>query len=134
METPSEIPCARFSAVSLPSVGQRADARYRVFLEVTLESANNFYHGLAENLSVSGVFIATYMWLPVGERIAITMDLPNSAFVVRGVGEVCWVRECQDDEDIPPGLGIRFVSLEPGATETIEAFLANRDPLFFEPS
>ena len=51
------------------SENRRRDPRYGVELDVTLESDHNFYAGFVENLSVSGIFVATlYMieaWLKV---------------------------------------------------------------------
>ncbi len=135
---------AEFSKVQDPpaSVGSRSPAsissqrriapRYKVELDVSLGSDHNFYVGFVENMSQGGVFIATHMLKAVGEVFELTVHLPNSDAVVQGVGEVRWIREYSERSNVPPGMGIRFISLQPGCREAIESFLADRAPLFFD--
>lgn len=113
--------------------GQRREhARYKVDLDVSVGSEHNFYSGFAENLSAGGVFVATHLVKPVGERVEISINLAGSASAIRGVGEVRWVREYNAASDTPPGMGIRFIDLEPGAEAQIGGFLATREPLFYD--
>ncbi len=123
---------ARICERSVTNVGRRGDARYRVDLEVGLASEHNFYGGLAENLSAGGVFVATHRSLPVGERVEVAIDVPDCSYVVRGVGEVRWTRGPCSDSEVPPGIGVKFLHLEDGGAETIQRFLRDRAPLFFE--
>lgn len=111
---------------------RRAYPRFSVDLDVSLGSDHNFYAGFAENLSVGGVFVATHLLKPVGERLELSIHLPDSEIVVRGVGEVRWLRMYSEQSNVPPGMGVRFVHLEPGSLEAIEHFLKQRDPLFFD--
>ncbi len=111
---------------------RRASPRYAVELDVSLGSDHNFYAGFVENMSSGGVFVATHMIKPVGERLELAIHLPDSDAVVRGIGEVRWVREYSEQSNVPPGMGVRFAELEPGSLEAIEAFLAQREPLFFD--
>jgi uncharacterized protein (TIGR02266 family) len=103
-----------------------------VDLDVSLGSEHNFYSGFAENISAGGVFVATHLVKPVGERMEISINLADSGTMVRGVGEVRWVREYNEASDTPPGMGIRFIELAAGAEGVIQSFLATRDPLFFD--
>jgi len=127
---------ARFADASAESgthpSQRRADARFMVELDVSMGSDHNFYAGFAENLSGGGIFIATHVLKPVGELIAFSVNLPAIGGAIRGVGEVRWIRDYCESSNVPPGLGIRFVELEPGGNALIARFLANRDPIFYD--
>jgi uncharacterized protein (TIGR02266 family) len=112
--------------------GRREHPRHSVDLDVSIGSDHNFYGGFAENLSAGGIFVATHMIQPVGEVIEFSIHLPGLPDPVRGRGEVRWIREYNERSNVPPGMGIRFVDLEPGSREAIERFLRHRDPLFFD--
>ncbi len=111
---------------------RREHPRFGVDLEVNLGSDHNFYAGFAENISAGGIFVATHKLRPEGETIELTIRLPFAAQPVRGRGEVRWIREYNELSNTPPGMGIRFVELEPGSLEAIQSFLRQRDPLFFD--
>jgi uncharacterized protein (TIGR02266 family) len=112
--------------------GRRAHPRHGVDLDVSIGSDHNFYGGFAENLSAGGIFVATHMLKPVGEIIEFTIHMPGIPEPVRGRGEVRWIRDYNERSNVPPGMGIKFVDLEPGSIETIERFLRHRDPMFFD--
>ena len=107
---------------------RREFRRYSVELDLSIGGEHNFYAGLVENVSVGGVFIATHLRRPIGEQVEITIHMPEGASV-RGVGEVRWVRELSEPDNMPPGMGVRFLELEAGAKEAIERFLEHRKPL-----
>lgn len=111
---------------------RRASPRYKVELDVSLNSEHNFYVGFVENLSVTGVFIATHMLKDVGQTLELYIHLPNSDVVVQALGEVRWVREFCEQNNTPPGMGVRFQHLEPGCEGQIVEFLSSREPLFFD--
>ncbi len=77
------------------------------------------------------MFIATHLLKPEGSIVDISIFLPQTQKEVRGKGEVRWVREYNEASDVPPGMGVRFVELEPGSLEAINEFLSQRDPLFY---
>jgi uncharacterized protein (TIGR02266 family) len=111
---------------------KREFARYKVELDVSLGSDHNFYVGFVENMSAGGVFIATHMLRAVGEIFEVSIHIPSSEAMIRGTGEVRWVREYSERSNVPPGMGVRFIQLEPGSVEAIEQFLARREPIFFD--
>jgi len=111
---------------------RRIAPRYKVELDVSLGSDHNFYVGFVENMSEGGVFIATHMLKAVGEVLEITVHLPNSEAVVKGLGQVRWIREYSERSNVPPGMGLRFIRLDPGCKEAIDQFLSDRAPLFFD--
>jgi len=122
-------------AVETPAVDdsvRREHERYLVDLQVSVLSEHNFYAGLAENLSAGGLFIATHELQKVGSKIELSLRMPASEEVFQIVGEVRWVRLYNEHSDTPPGLGVRFTELPPGAAEAISQFLGQREPLFFD--
>lgn len=110
----------------------RRGARAAVELDVSLGSDHNFYAGFVENLSAGGVFVATHLLRPVGDVIELSIYISDGEEVVRGTGEVRWLREYNEASDVPPGMGVKFISLAEGADKIIKRFLAQRDPLFFD--
>lgn len=115
-----------------PFSQRREHSRYDVELDVTLGSEHNFYAGFVENLSVGGIFVATHTLRKVGEVVDFSLDLPDHGKAVRGTGEVRWIREFSEHSDGSPGMGVRFLELEPGSLEAIESFLRHREPMFYE--
>lgn len=111
---------------------RREHARYKVELDVSLGSDHNFYVGFVENMSAGGVFIATHMLKAVGEILELSIHIPSSDVKIVGTGEVRWVREYSERSNVPPGMGVRFIHLEPGCLESIENFLARREPIFYD--
>lgn len=111
---------------------RRAHTRFAVDLDVSIGSDHNFYAGFAENLSCGGIFVATHLIKPVGSTIELSIHLPNAEATVRGIGQVRWIREFNESSNVPPGMGIRFIELEPGSEHAIVSFLCERDPLFFD--
>jgi uncharacterized protein (TIGR02266 family) len=109
----------------------RHQVRYGVDLAVTVNSDHNFYAGFAKNLSHGGIFVATHIIHPVGTEFNLSIHLDDGDHrVVRGIGEVRWIRVL--DGDLPAGLGIQFTSVDGNGQERIERFLATRDPIVVE--
>jgi uncharacterized protein (TIGR02266 family) len=111
---------------------RRAAPRYKVELDVSLGGDHNFYVGFVENMSAGGVFIATHMLKAIGDLFELAVHLPNTGDIIRGLGEVRWIREYSESSNVPPGMGVRFVRLEPGCQERIDEFLQQREPLFYD--
>jgi len=114
-----------------PGITRRGHHRASVDLDVSLGSDHNFYSGFAENLSVGGVFVATHQVRPVGEKVEVSVHLPDGT-EVRAVAEVRWTRLFNAESDMPPGMGLRFMELSPGSDTAIESFLKEREPLFYD--
>jgi uncharacterized protein (TIGR02266 family) len=126
---------ARFTKLSdapTRTSNRRVYPRFGVDVDVSLGSDHNFYSGLAENLSAGGVFVATHCVKPVGNEIEFSVYLSEVDRVVKGKGEVRWIREYNEHSDVPPGMGIRFIELAEGSAEAIEEFLARREPLLYD--
>lgn len=112
---------------------RRREPRYSVKVSVTFDSEHNFYTGLTQDLSGSGLFVATPHICPIGTRIAVTLTLPTATTPVQVLTEVRWLRT----RDVPggggkAGLGLMFVQMTPEAKVAVKAFLARRESIFFD--
>lgn len=114
-----------------PGSSRRAQPRYNVEMEVGVSSESNFYMGFTENLSATGVFVATYKPRPIGSRIEVTLTLPNSV-ELKVMGTVRWTRGESSGGDSWPGMGIQFDGLSAEEEKIVSKFLRLRDPLFYD--
>lgn len=148
MQTASEVPKApEVCAQPVPTVpddsSRRADQaapkederrrapRVEVSCQLGFDTDHNFYTGLAENLSVTGIFVATYDLLEIGERVHLTFMLPEGQ-AIESEAVVRWVRESTASPmEIWPGMGLQFENLEARAAQAIASFVETREPLFF---
>ena len=111
---------------------ERRAPRAIAHLCIDLCSEHNFWTGLTMNISEGGVFVATHVLLPVGSLVGLHLELQNQARIMT-LGEVRWSRAYSGDDDIPPGLGIKFVGLDLGALASIRKFIMTiREPILFE--
>ncbi len=128
---PREVPAPIRPTKPAKVAGERRDRlRCEVHIDLEVSSDQGSYSGVTRDLSEAGVFIVTELDCPVGTQVDLSLRLPNRSEPCRCVGEVRWVRTAEADKDIPPGLGLRFVLLEPEARRAIQAFLAERTPAF----
>jgi uncharacterized protein (TIGR02266 family) len=112
----------------------RAFERAPLDIEVTLESDNNFYSGIANDISEGGVFIATVVPPAVGSEITMALRLyDESSPTWRVTGVVRWIRSFEASCDgCPPGCGIQWRAIPAGALREIAHFVAQRDTILFE--
>jgi uncharacterized protein (TIGR02266 family) len=108
----------------------RRARRVPFVVEVSLESENNFFTGLASNVSEGGVFIATSTPPAVDTQVSFALSLEGQTFEV--VGIVRWVREHFITTDQPAGCGVRFQNIDPRALEIIQRFIEFRPTDFYE--
>ena len=115
------------------AMSRRVHERAPLEVEVTLESENNFYAGITNDVSEGGVFVATVVPPPVGAWVALTLRLGEEGPSWHVCGEVRWVRDVDAAcEGCPPGCGIRWRFIPDEALEAIHAFVAGRDTILFE--
>lgn len=119
-----------------PEAGDRQSAsegrkatRHKVEIEVGIASESNLYVGFTENLSATGVFVATYTRKPIGAKVEVVMSFPNGDDI-RANGVVRWLREATSAGW--PGMGVQFEELSPEDDAKLKKFLSLRDPLFYD--
>ena len=111
---------------------ERRSPRAIAYLCIDLCSEHNFWTGLTMNISEGGVFVATHVLRPTGSLVGLHLELPNDLRVMT-LGEVRWSRSYTGDDDVPPGLGIKFVGLDLAGLSAIRKFvLTVREPILFE--
>lgn len=116
----------------IEAVERREKPRVAVSVGVGFRSDSNFYTGFTEDISEGGLFIATHMLRPIGSELQIICALPTGPEIsVRGI--VRWLRDPHDYiTEAPPGMGVQFQDLAPEDLARIKAFVAVREPLFYE--
>ncbi len=113
------------------SIEHRRSPRVPFTVEVTLESDNNFFAGVTNNISEGGVFIASAAPPPVGSEVAFDLVLGDDRFPV--VGVVCWLRdERAASPGAPAGCGVRWHHLDDAALAAIQRFTLARQADLYE--
>ncbi len=116
-----------------PRTDVRSGARASLHASVDLSSEHNFWTGLTMNISEGGLFVATYNVVPIGTVLVVNMLIPFEHDPIVTLAEVRWTRECSEQTDVPPGLGLRFVDTDEASLAKIRRFVMTlREPLFFE--
>lgn len=114
-----------------------ADRRRRVRIglhaDVSGSSQTNFFAGFSEDLSETGVFVATMSPPPKGEAVHLKVTVHGDAHrsvVVKGI--VRWHRT--EEDGTQTGCGIQFEDLTGDAKRAIAALMrmAGREPLFWD--
>jgi uncharacterized protein (TIGR02266 family) len=111
----------------------RSHERVPVEVAVSMESENNFYAGITDNISEGGVFIATVTPPARGTVVDLQLSLPGyeAPFAVRGV--VRWIREPQAScEGMPPGCGIQWLEMTRETLMAIHHFVQRRETILFD--
>jgi uncharacterized protein (TIGR02266 family) len=113
--------------------GRRRSPRAHLEIEVGFFDETTFYNGFSENISAGGIFIATYKPVPIGTRISLSLTLPGER-TIEITGTVRWVRDVRnpDESKVSPGIGVQFEGLAPEAQRTIEEFVEQRPPMFYD--
>ena len=71
--------------------------------------------------------------MPVGTLLEVSFQLPDSDEAIVAQVEVRWVRDQNELSDCPPGMGLRFLSIDAEASARIQDFTERtREPLFHE--
>jgi len=106
---------------------RRAHPRFATSLSVEIYTGEDAVPGIAKNLSLGGVGIATPSPLPAQAQIGISMFLVEDGIEdertppVNLRGQVCWCTPADTGGFIA---GIRFGQLQPDEAQRIQLFLA----------
>jgi uncharacterized protein (TIGR02266 family) len=106
--------------------------RWELHTAVDLQSDDNLYTGLSNDVSAGGIFVATLDTPPVGTEVQIKVTLPDGT-LLELLGVTRWVRSVREaSPGLPPGCGIEWIDLPMEALESLMRFAQQRDPLFYE--
>ena len=103
---------------------RRRDNRVTISARVDLSSESNFFAGVARDISLGGLFVATEMALPIGAEVTVRLTLPGEVLGLRA--EVAWVLS---GDAGTVGLGLRFLVLPARAKRAIESSIQVRRPI-----
>jgi Tfp pilus assembly protein PilZ len=102
---------------------------------VTLESENNFYTGVTNDIGEGGVFIAIDDPPPIGSELSFELQLGEDGPCWPVMGVIRWIRSVDvAGEGSPAGCGVEWFWIPPRALVAVNAFVAHREPLFYEPT
>jgi uncharacterized protein (TIGR02266 family) len=101
---------------------RRSAPRISVETDVTIGGQGRVSSGLSSDVSMFGIFVATYAPLPQGARVSLRFRLPTGHVVASGV--VRWVRESRPGRIT--GMGIELLEMEELDRETMRQFCGNR--------
>ena len=127
--TPSVRPSAPPSS-SHPPRPSIPGSRESLEANVGATTESNFFVGFSGDISEGGVFVATYLTLPLDTKVEVLVTLPGG-FESKIPGTVRFVRDPMD-MDSEPGIGVGFDRLGQEARELILRFIRKRPPLFFD--
>jgi Tfp pilus assembly protein PilZ len=100
---------------------RRRTPRFGVEFWVEENSGKAQYFHRVTNLSLGGFFIEKKLPFPVGEKVALRMDLPGAAQTMVVTGKI--VDNYQDQNARLKGAGIQFLELDDRARGDIAAYL-----------
>ena len=102
---------------SVPRDSRRVPLETRVHLK--FERFSGFISEYSANISPGGMFITTQTPEPPGTMLEFQLQLGDGFELIRGTGEVVWVRAAADGTTRPAGMGIRFLRLSRGSRDLI---------------
>ena len=93
---------------------RRKRKRVPTKLKVDWRAEGNFLFENATNISEQGIFIETVKPMQPGTMIDLQFTIPDSRKKIDVLGEVVWTNPVREkvDDNLNPGMGIRFVNLK----------------------
>ncbi len=111
-EPPTKVPVKDNSLVSI-----RIRLRY--------PDEETFIEKYSANISRGGMFIQSRSPQPVGQNLRFEMLLNDNSLLIKGEGQVIWVREYDDKAPQQVhGMGIKFIKIDAPSRELIDRVLA----------
>ncbi len=101
----------------------RKDKRTLLSLKIRYKSATleDFIERYSIDISRGGVFIKAKKPLPVGTLLKFEFMLQDQSTLIHGVGRVVWRRdESEADSHNPPGMGIKFIKMDPESRSVVQ--------------
>ena len=75
------------------------------------------------NVSEGGMFIRTYAPLEQGSPARLRFQVEPTGGEVAAEAVVAWVQEGSEPENVSPGMGMRFVSIDEHSREALRAYV-----------
>jgi uncharacterized protein (TIGR02266 family) len=95
---------------------------------VHLQEGNASCLGVARDLGPGGVFVATVRMLGVGSRVTLTLKVLGDRAPVTALAEVRWCRPSVELNNLPSGVGLRFIDTPVRAAIFANELRRSREP------
>jgi molecular chaperone DnaK len=97
-------------------------------LKLAFGSVREFLDRYSLNISRGGIFVRTLQAVEPGTEVALNIEIGTGERVIRGRGIVRWNSPPSAPGESPqaPGMGIKFISLEPESRALVEEVVAAR--------
>ena len=105
--------------------GNRQRVPYRQPITLSYDWFGEFETQLTENLSADGMFIRSSKPYPPGTIFDFQLLLRDDFTLVKGRGEVVWIREREGSPKLPAGMGTRFVHIDDAGRDVIHRVVAH---------
>ncbi len=98
---------------------RRSFERIPVSWSVDYQSGDTFLFSYIANISAMGIFVLSRSPLAIGARMTLRFNPPDGE-PFELAGEVAWINPYREGgENLNPGMGVRFVDLEPAMRERL---------------
>jgi uncharacterized protein (TIGR02266 family) len=101
---------------------RRAEMRVRFETDVSMGAEGRLLTGLSGDVSMGGMFVATFRPVAPGTRLSLRFRLPTGQVMATGV--VRWTRDARPG--VVAGMGIEFVGLGDLDRATLKRFCGDR--------
>jgi Tfp pilus assembly protein PilZ len=102
-------------------VERRTSPRVGVQIWVEETAGQGLYFHRVTNLSLGGFFIEKKLPFPVGQKVSLRLELPDSGRAFSLTGKI--INNYQDKDDNLKGAGIQFLELDDQVRAGIAAYL-----------
>lgn len=104
---------------------RRLHPRTQIQIEVNYRSLDALYENPVLDISQGGMFIRTESPLPLGTEISLEFVIPGQDQTIQSKGLVVWRHESTHSRisSQKPGMGIRFIQMEPQDLKRIKAYV-----------
>ncbi len=103
---------------------RRHHARVEMHVDLVYDSYSSFLAAAHGNLSRSGMFLSVAEPAPVGSVVSFEARLRGGGSLIRGEGQVVWVRGDGAPDGRPAGMAVRFLRLTPAGKQLIEELIS----------
>ncbi len=110
--------------MDFPGAERRADTRNHVLVTRTkVGDGRKYFFGYARDVSRAGVFIKTVTPRNPGDEFEIEFTLPRADFKIKCRAQVVWSRKFSEAGKKDPGMGLKFLDLDPFIQDKIDEWV-----------
>lgn len=110
--------------MDFPGAERRVHTRSHVLVtRAKIGDERKYFFGYARDVSRSGVFVKIATPKSPGEVFQVEFTLPRADFTIKCMAEVVWSRGFSDAENKEPGMGLRFIDLDPLIQDKIDEWV-----------